>query len=78
MNWFCSCTWHWKVVSTEKLPDYVNILVKIDEKSSVMLWYKIESEYPDDKKRWWEDLVTWEKEFWMWHLLEIISWEKLD
>jgi hypothetical protein len=45
MNWFCSCTWHGKVISIEQLPDYVNITVRIDPKSVVMLWYKIESEY---------------------------------
>lgn len=45
MNWFMSCTWHGKVTWIEKLSDYVNISVKIDDKSSVMLWYKIDSEY---------------------------------
>lgn len=45
MNWFMSCTWHGKVTWIEKLLDYVNISVKIDDKSSVMLGYKIDCEY---------------------------------
>lgn len=45
MNWFACVTWHWKVTSIERLPDYCNISVKIDDKSSIMLWYKIDSDY---------------------------------
>lgn len=30
-----------------------------------------------DLRRSWEDLVEWEQEHWMWHLVEILSWEKL-
>lgn len=36
------------------------------------------SRVPEELRRWWEDLVTWEKEYWMSRLIEILSWEKVS
>ena len=63
MNWFASVTGYGKVILIEKLTDYVNLIVRIDPKSSVQLWYKIDSEY-------YEGIEIWDTISFSWFLIK--------